>query len=82
MTRAAAVETSKRFSYVGLDVGVNKKIPDLSNYFKGGWRRRWDSNPRNGSPFAQLATECFRPLSHASDNLCLAGPDGLGKRAC
>jgi site-specific DNA recombinase len=44
------------------------------------WRRRWDSNPRNGSPFAQLATECFRPLSHASDKIRLAGCSKRGKR--
>ena len=43
------------------------------------WRRRWDSNPRWGSPHAQLATECFRPLSHASDGVHLSGEAGGGK---
>ncbi len=43
------------------------KNPKLSNNFNDSWRKRWDSNPRWGSPHAQLATECFRPLSHASD---------------
>ena len=49
----------------------------LSNDFNVYWRRRWDSNPRRGSPLAQLATECFRPLSHASDEDYLKG-QGLG----
>ncbi len=47
-------------------VTATKRVT-LFNDFKVYWRRRWDSNPRRGSPLAQLATECFRPLSHASD---------------
>jgi hypothetical protein len=63
-----------------------RKIEDFwrnlcnNNICLGGWRRRWDSNPRNGSPFAQLATECFRPLSHASDTVHLAAPLQGSKR--
>jgi site-specific DNA recombinase len=43
------------------------------------WRRRWDSNPRWASTHAQLATECFRPLSHASNDPRLAIRALLGK---
>ncbi len=49
-------------------------------YSKENWRKRWDSNPRWASTHAQLATECFRPLSHASVVAYLAGQWDRGKR--
>src|ERR1700687_2007543 len=30
------------------------------------WRRRWDSNPRYGFPYARFRGEYFQPLSHLS----------------
>ena len=33
---------------------------------EGKWRRRRDSNPRDGSPSAPLAGVCLRPLGHVS----------------
>ena len=35
-------------------------------FHKGKWRRRRDSNPRDGSPSAPLAGVCLRPLGHIS----------------
>ena len=37
----------------------------------GGWRRRRDSNPRDGSPSAPLAGVCLRPLGHVSVGGCI-----------
>jgi hypothetical protein len=41
------------------------------------WRRRRDSNPRDGSPSAPLAGVCLRPLGHVSD--CGSSRDGGGE---
>jgi hypothetical protein len=41
------------------------------------WRRRRDSNPRDGSPSAPLAGVCLRPLGHVSD--CRSSRDGGGE---
>jgi hypothetical protein len=30
------------------------------------WRKRWDSNPRKGFPFAGFQDRCLQPLGHAS----------------
>ena len=35
-------------------------------FLEGKWRRRRDSNPRDGSPSAPLAGVCLRPLGHVS----------------
>ena len=56
------------------------RLPKIFRREPAQGRRRWDSNPRRGSPLAQLATECFRPLSHASVELHLAIWARLGKR--
>ena len=37
------------------------------------WRRRRDSNPRDGSPSAPLAGVCLRPLGHVSDASSIRG---------
>ena len=36
------------------------------NLARGEWRRRRDSNPRDGFPSAPLAGVCLRPLGHVS----------------
>jgi hypothetical protein len=38
--------------------------------WRGNWRRRWDSNPRDGSPPTPLAGERLRPLGHVSAERC------------
>ncbi len=38
------------------------EIPD----FKESWRRGWDSNPRNGSPFTAFPVLPIQPLLHLS----------------
>ena len=44
-------------------VEFNAKKPLLIN---GKWRKRRDSNPRDGSPPTPLAGERLRPLGHVS----------------
>jgi hypothetical protein len=41
------------------------------------WRRRRDSNPRDGSPSAPLAGVCLRPLGHIS--ACASSREAGGK---
>ena len=43
----------------------------------GKWRRRRDSNPRDGSPSAPLAGVCLRPLGHIS--ICGSSREGGGE---
>ena len=33
------------------------------------WRRRWDSNPRYGLPYAGFQDRCLKPLGHSSNAL-------------
>ncbi len=44
----------KRFFHVGRYDGYEVKTPDLINEINGNWRKRWDSNPRYGSPHASF----------------------------
>ena len=48
------------------------------------WRRRRDSNPRDGFPSAPLAGVCLRPLGHHSADPFNQGSEGGqgGKRPC
>ena len=61
---------------------------DIVRYFRHQgsrkWRRRRDSNPRDGSPSAPLAGVCLRPLGHVSaDPFRVRAVRGqAGKPAC
>jgi hypothetical protein len=47
------------------------------------WRRRWDSNPRDGFPSTPLAGERLRPLGHVSaDPSNDMGAQGQGGKSC
>lgn len=48
----------------------------------GGWRRRRDSNPRNGLPFTPLAGERLRPLGHVSADAYSQGNIGNTRPFC
>ena len=52
LSRIKAVLQS--FSHWGAIMGTQSKINELSNDFKVYWRKRWDSNPRYGSPYASF----------------------------
>lgn len=51
--------------------------PRRSNLFDegihSGWRKRWDSNPRNGCPLAGFQDQCLKPLGHLSSDTCCHG---------
>lgn len=51
--------------------GRNRTHRTLS---RGKWRRRWDSNPRWGSPHVGFQDRCLKPLGHSSDASRLSGP--------
>ncbi len=45
--------------------GVGTAANSVRTYVPG-WRRRWDSNPRDGLPPAGFQDRCLRPLGHTS----------------
>ena len=53
---------------------AGQACPQKGNEF---WRRRRDSNPRDGSPSAPLAGVCLRPLGHIS--ACASSREAGGK---
>ena len=50
----------------GPDGGYEGQTHLFFNKIRGWWRRRRDSNPRDGFPPAPLAGVCLRPLGHVS----------------
>ena len=70
-------EPFKRFFYDGLDGGYPTRQPKYLFIINVIWRRRRDSNPRDGSPSAPLAGVCLRPLGHIS--ACASSREAGGK---
>jgi hypothetical protein len=74
--------TAYRANFIGRKTRSNRVVPRglsdgahgshactrLTLYQESGWRwrRRWDSNPRYGFPYAALAKLCLQPLGHVS----------------
>ncbi len=54
----------------------------FTNVIKGKWRRRRDSNPRDGFPPTPLAGERLRPLGHVSADAYSQGNIGNTRRFC
>ena len=60
--------------------GQNPKPTTVSLGKFGGWRRRRDSNPRDGFPPTPLAGERLRPLGHVSADGYILANDGNTRR--
>ena len=64
--RAPRARPRHRRALLGTAVGTARAARKFINDFKGNWRRRRDSNPRDGFPSTPLAGERLRPLGHVS----------------
>src|SRR6056297_3263094 len=74
---AARLNEAAHVFLIGLPVNYSRqqalwtsKRKSCDNNMLNGWRRRRDSNPRDGFPPTPLAGERLRPLGHVSADVC------------